>query len=204
MSIRDYHSYLLESKKIQMINEEDETGSESNYAACLIEAVAAINKMLAVLAPSDPDVASEYADRKKDLADGLVSSVDSHLDLWSGLASIASDLQSSILGSEQWKVKDTKSQAYQEELAELEKQYDEGTISKSDYAKELDALSKKYTSREAQNIFFERTKTAFKYYQEAVRAFAQSATALLKSTGKETAWLKQATRVAKSNLTKKS
>lgn len=205
MSIKDYHSHLLESKKIKLITEDDEKAEENeNYSQLLIEAIAAINKMLAVLAPSDPDVVSEYADRKRELGDNVDDTPASHAELWSGLSGIARDLQNSIVNSEQWKVKDIKSAEYLEELAELEKEYDDGTISKKDYSKELSELIKKYTSKEAQNIFFERTKTAFQYYQEAVRAFGQGGLTLLKSAGKNASWLNQATDVAKSTLAKSS
>ena len=77
-------------------------------------------------------------------------------------------------------------------------------ISKADYLKELQKIQTATSSQQGRNIFFERTKSAFKYFREAVRAFATCGVNLIKDKkDSELDWLENATEAASQNLSKK-
>lgn len=207
MPIENFHRFLMENKNLLALNEEDDEDNserDGTYASCVVETIAAINLMLGALAPSDPDVVDQYVARKKDLSEGLEPTVVSHLKMWKSLDSMAGDLQNAIIKSKQWEEEEVKSDDQIEKLDALAKRYKEGDISKEDYLKEIKNLQSVTSGQQGRNIFFERTKSAFKYFREAVRAFATCGVNIIKGKKEsELSWLDNATEAASKNLSKK-
>ena len=203
-SVQDFHKFGLSSKSFQSIME-SESGEEkiSTYASCLTEAISAINTMISYLAPSDPEIADEFVSRKRQLSASLDVDPQSHIEMWKELTSMASDLQSAILQSSQWEEKKIETGELLDKSEVLKKKLDSDELDFDEWKKQMDKIQNKTTTQQARNIFFEKTKKAFKYFQEAVKAFAQCGVSLLKNAGDDSDWLGDATFLAASQLSQK-
>ena len=203
-SVQDFHKFGLSSKSLQPIMESG-SGEEkiSTYASCLTEAISAINTMISYLAPSDPEIADEFVSRKRQLSASLDVDPQSHIEMWKELTTMASDLQSAILQSSQWEEKKIETGELLDKSEILKKKLDSDELDFDEWKKQMNKIQNKTTAQQARNIFFEKTKKAFKYFQEAVKAFAQCGVSLLKNAGDDSDWLGDATFLAASQLSQK-
>jgi hypothetical protein len=203
-SVKGFHKFDLSSKNFNPLLESEEEGKLSTYASCLTEAISAINIMISYLAPSDPEVVDEFVSRKKQLSANIEADPQSHVEMWKELTSMASDLQSAILQSSQWEEKKIESGQLLDKSEILKKKLDSDELDFDEWKKQMDKIQNKTTAQQAKNIFFEKTKKAFKYFQEAVKAFAQCGISLLKNSGDDSDWLDDATILAAKQLSQKN
>lgn len=203
-SVSHFHKFDLNSKKNSFLLEENSAGKKiSTYASCLEEAISAINIMIAFLTPSDPELVQDFTERKKELSRNLDIDPQSHIQLWKDLVSIASDLQSAISQSAQWKEKKVETAEVEKKAEDLNKKVESDDLSFDEWKKQMARLQSNTNTQQAKNLFFEKTKKAFKYYQEGVKAFAQCGVSLLKNSGDDMDWLDDATILASKQLSQK-
>ena len=202
-SVKGFHKFDLSSKNFNPLLESEEESKLSTYASCLTEAISAINTMISYLAPSDPEIADEFVSRKRQLSADLDVDPQSHIEMWKELTSMASDLQSAILQSSQWEEKKIETGELLDKSEILKKKLDSDELDFDEWKKQMNKIQNKTTAQQARNIFFEKTKKAFKYFQEAVKAFAQCGVSLLKNAGDDSDWLGDATFLAASQLSQK-
>jgi hypothetical protein len=203
-SINPFHKFDLNSRKsFPLLENSPAEKKVSVYASCLEEAISAINIMIAFLTPTDPDLVQDFIDRKKQLAADLDIDPQSHVQLWKDLVSIASDLQSAILQSSQWQEKKIETGELEKKTEDLEKKLNSDDLDFDEWKNQMARIQRRTTTQQAKNIFFEKTKKAFKYFQEAVKAFAQCGVSLLKNSGSDMDWLDDATIVASRQLSQK-
>jgi DNA-directed RNA polymerase beta' subunit len=175
----------IEYKKNMSYQKADTGKSSANsYLVFLAEAISAIDEMSGIVAVADPSILDDVNNKKTSLGSSLKPTLKSHEELWNGIVGIGKYI---VTKTPVNSTADKVSIAYSEEVKELEKNLEDGDITKEEMEKKKDELLKSASDDmvKAKNVYYQQAKSALPYYEEAITAFKQGAILEIKNVDKE-------------------